>query len=463
MNKSLYILLSISLFTAVSCLNKETQEAEVMTPQTDITSVHISADFLSEGGDCTKTVRIRSNRSWTAHLNDENHSFGFDESVPWASLDKAGHINVQGSTEETDLVITFLPNVLQEDIKGVLELFCDGKKCKEISILQDAIIPRLNVSAEKTEASADGETISVYVDCNVNWTVRVAETSSAETRLKQNGGYLIDTLSFRILENDDPEAKSATLLFSADGCPDTSVAFTQAAYSGGLKTWEIIPKFEDRGSGTGHYPVVVIDTLSTGNEILSSGAKFYYTLSGESFDDAGMPTVENDLLDENGVDFLTRTRVSFTQAYLVILGTCPGCRNTYAHILLRNWQFGTKFILSSDYGLTLSAKPSSKSTNYIYWDKNLKLSTTQVETGNGNMYFLIHNGANTPTCNFSVGGKLVSSWPLTTKNTYTSTEPGGLVSSPYHAEAGTDIEFIPLNAKGLLWQFTLLEEKKYKY
>lgn len=461
--KRFLTLFTVSLFTAVSCLNKETKEAVVMLPETDVSSIHISADFIAEGSDSTKVVRIKSNRSWTAHLNDENCSLGFDESVPWADLDKTGFINIPGSTQETELKISFHPNMLRKDIKGVLELFCDGKKCKEISILQDAIVPRLQVSAGKSEASAEGETIPVYVNCNVEWTVRVDESTTAETRLKQTGGHLLDTLDFRILENEDSEAKMAKLVFSADSCPDAEISFTQPATKGDVKFWEIIPKFKDQGSGVNHYPVVVIDGATTGESIISSGAKFYYTLSGESFEDAGMPTTESDPLDENGVDFLTRTRVTYTQAYLVILGTCPGYRDAYAHVLLRNWQFGTKFILKSSYDLELSANPSSKSTNYMYWDKNLKLSTTQVNAGAGNMYFLIHNGANTPTCNFSVGGDLVSSWPLTTKNTYISTEPGGLVSAPYRAEAGTAIEFIPLNSKGLLWQFTLLEESRYKY
>lgn len=449
-----------------SCLNKETVEKTVIWPETNVTEVNISADFIPENLDSTKIVKVRSNRSWTAHLNDRDNPVGPDEQVSWAYLKNSGYTNVSKNTQETDLVIVFRPNLTRIPKNGVIEFFCEGEKCKELDVHQAGIIFRLEASIDKTEAAAEGEVIPIKIDCNTNWTVKAAEGNTADLRFETESGFSVRTINLKVLENEDKTAKIAKIAVCAEDCADVILTINQAPSAGDVKFWEAVPKFSfinGSNADIDHFPLLLIDTEKTGQDIIDAGARFFYTSSTKSFEDAGIPISNDPRLSDKGIDLVGSKRVAHSEIYIVILGVCEGYRNTYTRVLVRFWQFGTAFTLSPCYGLGMSALPSDKRTNFMFWDKNLALTAKTQNAGHGMMYSVIHNDSFLPTCRFSVGGDVLNSWTFNAKKEYYSAISRVCISNPYYAGKDVELEYIALNdTKAFIWQLAFMESAKYK-
>lgn len=228
MKKFTVIPLTLAAAIVAGCLNKEIAESVVSTPSSDVDAVTISADFLAEEGDSTKTVLITSNRSWSAHLNDLENPVSVGQKVGWAYLSEDGFLNLSKTTVTKEIKIIFTRNKVNVPKKGVLELYCEGKLSKTVGINQMGAVYRLDATAEKTDVTAASEEISINVNCNTDWTAKVADGATAGVTLSADRGYESGVLKVKFTENfSTKDAKSASIVISAEDCEDKVITFRQ--------------------------------------------------------------------------------------------------------------------------------------------------------------------------------------------------------------------------------------------
>lgn len=222
------VLATALAFGITGCLeqNVTINDAE-LNPDTD--SVIAKAEFLPGQSDSVCTVRITSNRSWFAHLNDLDNPVGIDEPVPWGKIDVKDHFNITSVTDEVNLKITFNRNYSQTAINGTLDFFSEGKKVYSLPVKQEGAVYHLSVTQNKEEANCDADYIILNVNCNTSWTATLLEGATAEVTIDGNGGFDPGQIRVDFKDNfDAAHGKEASILFTATDCNDTTLVLKQS-------------------------------------------------------------------------------------------------------------------------------------------------------------------------------------------------------------------------------------------
>lgn len=194
------------------------------------TEILVQAEFTSENDKC-KTVVIRSNRSWFAHLDDVDHPIDPadpDAKVKWGTLSVNHHQNLTNTIDETQVQIIFNENYSADRVNGLLNIYCEGKIMQSIPVTQEGLDFRIMAQAQSDFAQCDADTVAVSVDCNTSWTARVSEESTANVTIDCNKGFRNGSLNVIFDENfSETEDKTAKVIFSAKNCEDYVLTITQ--------------------------------------------------------------------------------------------------------------------------------------------------------------------------------------------------------------------------------------------
>ena len=229
MTRKIFIILA-SACMLYSCLGADVSENGTVL-SSDLDQVTVQAEFASEG-DNVKTVVIRSNRSWFAHLDDLDHPTDPsdpDSRVQWATLSVERHQNLTNTTDETEIVITFNENFSAKDINGVLNIWCEGKVMHSIPVTQKGRVYHVSAHTDVDKAKCDNDVVAVTVDCNTKWTARISDDSTADVELETAAGNGPGVLNVVFGENfSQTEELMAHIVFSAKGCEDVVLTIPQS-------------------------------------------------------------------------------------------------------------------------------------------------------------------------------------------------------------------------------------------
>lgn len=227
MKKTLTIFFLIPMMC--SCLEHSLSETDSKF-STTLGEVEAAAEFLPDSQDSVKTVRIISNRSWYAHLNDVGDPLDpkEEEFVTWAKLDISDHANLTNVTDTVDVNITFSRNFDQTPVHGVLNVYSEGEKVLSLPIKQNGAVYHLSATADKASVSCLADTVKVFVDCNTSWNALIAEETTADVVLANNEGFDPDTLIVAFRQNLDAiRGKDAKIILSAESCEDVIITLSQ--------------------------------------------------------------------------------------------------------------------------------------------------------------------------------------------------------------------------------------------
>ena len=346
----LLLLLSLSVWTG--CLSYETAESSAMLSN-DVDEVLVASDFFLEGNDSTAVVRITSNRSWSAHLNDLDNPIDEsypDQSVPWGRLSVEDHPNLTNAVDVVDVVVTFKRNYSKTPVRGVLNIYSDGEKKKSVNLTQAGVVYYLSAKCASLEPSDEGESVVIKVQSNNKWTAEILPGATADAILENTNGEDNGEVHLRFRENEYKEAKTLSLRLNATECEPVVINFTQSESKSDLMLMETICKIVPSGlTGYALQPRVAIEkAINLESEEDVSGVRYHYTISDVSFDAAGTPTAEDPEVPEDGIQIVpesTESKVYLTIPphgtwYINILAEADGYRKSYEHVQVRNWQFG---------------------------------------------------------------------------------------------------------------------------
>ena len=194
-------------------------------------TVVAEAEFLPDRGDSVKTVRVISNMSWIAHLNDKDHPVDPRtlEPVSWGNIDIYEHSNLSGTIDTVDVHIQFNRNRSQSAVHGALNFYGQGRLFFSVPVTQEGAVYRLSALSEKENVSCSSESVRIFIDCNTAWSARILdEETTADAHLSKDSGVDRDTISVSFAENYDAlSSKVAKLLLQATDCPDVTLTVNQ--------------------------------------------------------------------------------------------------------------------------------------------------------------------------------------------------------------------------------------------
>lgn len=199
----------------VSCLTNEIghTDAAIMT---DPDNLCVSAEFVPGSGEDTRSVLVRSNRSWFAHLNDAESPIPVTESVEWGTIDLQDHFNITGVEDEVLITVTFNRNYSDKTINGVLDFYSEGRKFYSLPIEQEGAVYRLNCTPDKEKANCNGDVIYIAVDCNTAWTASVASGGTVDVLIDTESGFDPGLVKVTFPSNKDPmNDRSTSIIFTA--------------------------------------------------------------------------------------------------------------------------------------------------------------------------------------------------------------------------------------------------------
>lgn len=455
----------ISLFSLlfVGCLNRDLSEAN-STFSTDTSEIISEAEFFSTDVDSVKIVRITSNRSWSAHLNDELNPIDEkdpSQTISWARLSEEAHPNVTQSLETTDLYVTFLRNFTKIPKSGVIHIYSEGRLVHTVNLSQKGAVYRLDAHSSVTEPSDDGEYVPIAVNCNTAWKARIGDDTTADAFLSKYEGFDPDTIYLRVKENEDKVAKKVSVIFSAQDCDDKKLDFTQPATRSDLKVFQIFTRLAIKGSKKTQTPQLVLYPEMIDADALET-AKFYYATSNKSFDDIVLPTVESPEFPSEGISVYPSTVKNYYETYVIILGVAEGYRNTYTKVYARNWKMGTKYTYESSNGLVMTPEPPTIKTDYVQFDKATTLVAKTTCKGTGALYYLLHNASKKPTVTFYINDVNCGSRVYSTSQEFTSSAPHALVSSVESFDEGCDLKLNITSNGAYFWDYACMEQFKFK-
>ena len=269
MIKNIFIALT-SACLLYACIGTDVSENKA-DMSSDVAEITVQAEFEADG-DNVRTVVIRSNRSWFAHLDDLDHPIDSSDPqarVNWATLSVERHQNLTNTVDETEVVITFNENFSSEAINGVLNIWCEGKIMKAIQITQTGRVYHVSAHADVESAKCDADVVSVSVESNTKWTARVSETSTADVSLETSSGSGSGTLNVIFGENfSQTENKIAEIVFSAKGCEDYVLTIAQ---SRAVPYVYVLPEYDGRVlSGEGRATLKIRSNADWSAEVVES-------------------------------------------------------------------------------------------------------------------------------------------------------------------------------------------------
>ena len=486
MKKPIFILALASLLFA-GCLTRDLSEGNSVLSN-DVEEVFAASDFFLEGNDSTATVRITSNRSWSAHLNDLDNPVdeAIGEPVPWGYLSTEDHPNLTNATDVVDLKVTFRRNYSKTPVNGVLKIYSEGGLKKTISLKQAGVKYYLDASCATLDPSDEGEEVVVNVACNTKWNVEIKKGATADAILERPEGVDHYRLKLRFKENEEKVKKNLTLKFSAPECNPVELNFVQSESRSDIPVLEGIYKLISNGKATyALMPRLIAEKaldLGTGEAV--QNVKYYYKISEKGFDDIDTPTVEDPEIPEDGITLLTETTSTGTYVkmgvnplrFIKILAVAEGYRKSYEQIILRSWLFGSKLddldgmwgVGSSSsvnnfpleyYGLTFTKNGTTNSG----WSYRFSLQqgtdvTTPPDFGTRGAMYVRGNASNGSDVYFYIGET-----SLGTKNIKcTSSAPQDFASETGIIGDGDLFKMSLPNAALQTWIISVMEQKKYK-
>jgi len=195
----------------------------------DVDALEATAEFAEGTDDNIRVLKIRSNRSWYAHLNNVNDPVPVTETVEWGQIDVCEHFNLTGAMDEVEITVSFNRNYSQVPVNGVLNFYAEGQLFMSVPVRQDGAVYRLAPSADRTEAACGEDHINIAVDCNTAWTAEILAGGTADATLSATEGFDAGTLQVNFAENFDPsQTKTVTVRFKAESCQDQDIIFIQS-------------------------------------------------------------------------------------------------------------------------------------------------------------------------------------------------------------------------------------------
>lgn len=460
------ILLALLPFLAVSCLDSVSEEA-VPALSPDVEEVFALADVFSGDTDSTKVVRITSNRSWSAHLNDVDNPIDESDptqSVSWGYLSVEAHPNLSNSTETFDLIVVFHRNFEKKQINGVLNIYSEGKKAASVKLTQAPVKYHLNVTTDISNVGENGETVPVKVDCNTAWTVKVDKSTTADLAYINPKGYDPTVLGVNFLANEEKTSKTAKLTFSAEDCEDVSIEFTQDPSTSELNVFEIFTTFATSGTGTAAVPTVKLDyerMYEKFPELKEAKPKFYFTSTTEAGVEPDTPTAKSSAVPAEGWDFIPVKPLATNNLTIFIFAKAEGYRDCYSKVYVRDWTIGKNHTKAAGNGLIISNEAKlSVSDDYATCAADSYFSSIALEGGHAQIFLKAHNASNKPVGIFGVGETEASRFEFDAK--YTNTSPTTIVSSTFDCSINDELRFTSSGAKTFIWDFAVMEMKKVK-
>lgn len=174
-------------FMLAACLDGSSA-GEAMILETDKDFVYAPAESADETALNRQVIRIRSNRSWYAHLDNVVNPVGLSGQVEWGTIDVCEHFNLTGTAHETDITVTFETNFSTTPVKGVLNLYSEGQLFKSIPVIQAGADPYLRLEEPAdTQLSPDEEGRLVFTT-NCAWTAEAVEDGLTGIELSRTSG-----------------------------------------------------------------------------------------------------------------------------------------------------------------------------------------------------------------------------------------------------------------------------------
>ncbi len=178
--------------------------------------VVVSADEL------TDTVHVSSNRSWSAVRDGEES---------WLHIVSGEHLNLSGMEESSPFIFKVDANMLKSDRTASVRINGESGS-RTLVITQSAIVYRLSVEGPHSfiDIPDTGDTITVRILCNTQWTASVAEGSTAKVSFADPVGEGDSELKIIIDSHTDRnEGKTAMVTISAEDCEPVSLLIEQNA------------------------------------------------------------------------------------------------------------------------------------------------------------------------------------------------------------------------------------------
>ena len=195
----------------------------------DVDALEAAAEFAEGTDDNIRVLKIRSNRSWYAHLNNVNNPVPVTENVEWGHIDVCEHFNLTGAMDEVQVTVSFNRNYSQTPVNGVLNFYSEKQLFMSIPVRQEGAVYRLAPQADRTEATCGEDRININVDCNTAWTAEILAGGTAEATLSTSDGFDAGSLQISFAENFDPsQTKTVTVRFRAESCQDQDITFVQS-------------------------------------------------------------------------------------------------------------------------------------------------------------------------------------------------------------------------------------------
>lgn len=461
MNKPI-LLSAIAAFLLGGCVSVTVPE-ESSGITTDVDEIVCDSEFLTEGSDSTKFVLVSSNRSWSALLNDLDNPIDEKDpaqAVEWVYITPEAHPNIPQTVEYTPIIVTFTRNYTKTPRRAVIHIYSEGALRKTVNLTQKAVQYRLDASAVTSRASDEGDLIAIKVDCNTAWTASIDPSSTADAVLEREAGFDPSVVNLRIRENEEKVEKTVKVNFNAEDCETKTVEIVQAATTKSLKVFEAFTRLAVNGSGPTAVPVVVLDTLSIGQDVFSAGAKFFYVCGDGGFESLGVPNEESAAFPAEGISILPEALSAKDEYFIIVCGICDGYRKTYEKIHIQNWKMGGNYATGSCDGLSFNVDPVTIKTDYVQLDNAIDASIRAGVTGSASMYYHFHNAAKVSNLSVSFGGRVSDGWSFT-KNQYTSKLPFAASTASHPINIG-ETATLSFSNGGYLWDIAYLEQLKYR-
>ena len=222
MNTKSLILLAASIMVASSCtqslLDSNLSENDSIL-SLDKTAIEVEAASFHADENVTENFSVISSRSWSLAPVVES---------PWLGISRDFGLNLGKVNKTWPVDLSFEDNTLSEDRQVDLSISIEGDRIL-LPVIQKGFKPVLTLESENSFTIPEvGDTVTVLIKSNCKWTARLAESSTALVTLSSAEGYKSDSLNVFVKANSDTHsAKEATIVLSAEGAEDVTIAIAQ--------------------------------------------------------------------------------------------------------------------------------------------------------------------------------------------------------------------------------------------
>ena len=213
-------ILSIAIgCTQVSPLDSDLSEAQALLTL-DKAAVEVEAASFYADDTVKDTVTVSSSRSWSLASVTESD---------WLNISRDNGLNLGKVMKDWKVGLEFTDNLLPEDRQVDLSITIEGERVL-LPVIQKGFTPILALeSADTYNIPELGDTVTLNIKCNSNWTAAVDGSSTARIALGAEAGYKSSALDVIVKGNTDiTSGKEATVIISAEGLEEKiSVSFAQ--------------------------------------------------------------------------------------------------------------------------------------------------------------------------------------------------------------------------------------------